>query len=137
MGINKDRISDQIEKAILILLTIQICSVSLSIAVSSIAFGIWVGLWLIQILINKKIDYDKTFFSEIKLINIFTLSYFFFEILSRFFALYPEGAFHNLKRLLLFLIFYVSIIKIITFKTLCNILLINICINKIICENTC
>lgn len=120
------------DKVILILLAIQVCFVSLSIAVSSIAFGIWVGIWLIQTLSTRKLNFDKRLFSEIKTINIFILLYIFFETLSRFFAVYPEGAFSNLKRVLLFLIFFVSIIKIIDLKTLYRILFLNICILSLI-----
>lgn len=129
---NRKDISAYLDKAVLILLTIQISFVSISIAISSIAFGIWLGLWLIQIIITQEIDYDKNLFSEIKITNIFILAYIFFEILSRFFAVYPEGAFSNLKRLLLFFIFFVSIIKIIDIETLSRILFINICMISII-----
>ena len=125
-SIKQNKYSVHLDKIILTLLAIQIAAVSISIAVSSIAFGLWIGLWLIQIITDRKINYDKDLFSEIKIVNYFILAYIFFEILSRFFALYPEGAFNNLKRLLLFLIFYVSIIKIIDFKTLCRLLLLNI-----------
>lgn len=128
----QSRFSGTIDIAILVCLTVQISLVSISIAVSSIAFGVWLGLWLIQIVARQKINYDKRLFSEIKFINVFFLAYFFFEILSRFFAVYPEGAFDNLKRLLLFAIFFVSIIKIVDFKTLRWILFINICAVSII-----
>ncbi|MBS1517491.1 MAG: O-antigen ligase family protein [Bacteroidetes bacterium] len=119
-------ISDKIDFIILILLTIQIAVVSISIAVSSIAFGAWAGLWLIQFFIFKKDSFLYINSENLKAINFFILAYAFFEILSRFFAVYPEGAFSNLKRLLLFLIFYVSIVKVINFKALIVILLINI-----------
>jgi O-antigen ligase len=124
--LSRKKFSSHIDRAILILLTVQVSFVSISIAVSSIAFGIWLALWLIQIIIDKKINYDKNLFKEIKLINIFVICYLLFEIISRFFAVYPEGAFNNLKRLLLFLIFYVSIIKILDYKTLVKILITNI-----------
>ena len=110
----------------------QVCFVSLSIAVSSIAFGTWAGIWLIQIVSSRKLSIDKKLFGEIHTINLFILLYVFFETLSRFFAVYPEGAFNNLKRVLLFLIFFVSIIKIIDLKTLYRILFINICILALI-----
>ncbi len=122
----RDETSSYLDKAILILLTIQVSLVSVSIAVSSIAFGAWLSLWLIQIIIEKKINHDKNILRDLKLINTFVIFYFIFEIISRFFAVYPEGAFHNLKRLLLFFIFYISILKITDYKTLRNILFINI-----------
>ncbi len=118
--------SGNANKLILLFLTIQIASISISIAVSSIAFGIWGGIWIIQMISQRKIGYDKELFREMRLINIFTILYFIFEINSRIFAVYPEGAFANIKRLLLFLIFYVSVIKIINIKTLSEILFVNI-----------
>lgn len=118
--------SGNADKLILLFLTIQIASISISIAVSSIAFGIWGGIWIIQMISQRKIGYDKELFREIRLINFFTILYFIFEINSRIFAVYPEGAFANIKRLLLFLIFYVSVIKIINIKTLSEILFVNI-----------
>lgn len=128
----RENLSSYFDKAILIFLTIQIAFVSISIAVSSIAFGIWLVLWIIQIIAEKKINYDKNLFREIKIINVFILLYILFEVFSRFFAVYPEGAFNNLKRLLLFLIFYVSVIKILDLSTLYKILTINICVISLI-----
>lgn len=121
-----------LNKAILFFLALQVISVSISIAVSSIAFGIWATLWLVKIIHERKISYDRNLFAEIKLINIFILLYCIFEIISRFTAIYPEGAFNNLKRLLLFLIFYVSIIEITDFRTLTKILLVNICVLSLV-----
>jgi len=123
----KNKFPKVLNDLILILLTAQIASVSFSIALSSICFGIWVGLWLIQIIVSKKLTYDTKTFDQLKLINLFILLYILFEIFSRFFALYPEGAFINLKRLLLFLIFYVSVIKIVNIKTLERIMLVIVC----------
>ncbi|MDQ3019248.1 MAG: O-antigen ligase family protein [Bacteroidota bacterium] len=129
---NREEVSSYLDKAILIFLTIQVSIASISIAVSSVAFGIWLSLWLIQLIIDKKINYDKNLFDEIKLVNIFIFFYLLIEIGSRFFAVYPEGAFSNLKRLLLFFIFYISIIKIIDYKILAKLLFINICMISII-----
>lgn len=123
---NKKNYSGFIDKAIVVLLTIQIAVVSISIAISSIAFGLWVGLWLIQTIVNGKPEYSKKLFSEIKLVNFFVLAYCFFEILSRFFAVYPEGAFANIKKLLLFLVFYVSVIKLTGFETISKMFLVNL-----------
>jgi len=115
-----------IDNAILILLTIQIASVSVSIAVSSIAFGIWIGLWLIQLIANRKITFSTATVPELKAVTLFVVLYACFEIVSRFFAIYPEGAFNNLKRLLLFLIFYVSVIKIPSVEILTKIIFANL-----------
>ncbi len=129
---NRQKLTSNIDWAIIIFLTIQISVVSLSIAISSIAFGCWLGLWLIKIIITGNIATDKKLFAELKTINIFILLYVFFEILSRFFAVYPEGAFANLKRLLLFLIFFVSVIEITEKKSLYKILFANICLISLI-----
>ena len=120
------------DRLILILLTIQISFVSLSIALSSIAFGIWFGIWLIQIIVIKKISYDEILFREMKILNLFVLLYFIAEVISRIFAVYPEGAFSNLKRLLLFSIFFISILKITDFESLIKIIFANIFIISLI-----
>lgn len=86
-------------------------TVSVSIAVSSICFGIWGGLWIISLLISKT-QIEKIYvLKKFKLLNYFILLYFIAEILSRIFSIYPYEALPGLKRLLLFLIFFVSIIE--------------------------
>ena len=118
-----------INNTILTCLAIQIFSVSFSIAVSSIAFGIWGGLWIIQVLfIERKFNFDKPLFREIKWINYFIAFLILADLVSRIFAFYPEGALIGFKRNLLFLIFFVSIIKINDFETFRRILIINLII---------
>ncbi|MFC2093234.1 O-antigen ligase family protein [Bacteroidota bacterium] len=129
---NKFKITQSIDKIIIVLLAIQISSVSFSIALSSIAFGTWIGLWLIQILIDKKLQFNKSLFKEIKTINIFILLYILFEIFSRFFAVAPGEEFIGLKRLLLFLIFYVSLIKFLDKTILYRILFITLCVVSVV-----
>lgn len=122
-GLNKtsaDRyifISDNI---ILSLLIIQVFSAGFSVGISSIAFGIWATVWISQIVVLKKfILYPSELSGELKILNFFLLLYIIAELLSRLFALYPAGAFYGLKRILLFLVFYISILKI---KTADNII---------------
>lgn len=117
---------------ILIFLIVQIVSVSISIAVSSVAFGIWASVWIIQIAVTKNTGLDDKMRSELFYVNLFTALYIIFEIVSRFFAVYPEGAFVNLKRLLLFLIFYVSIIKIYKTEILVKMLLLNLAVISLV-----
>lgn len=129
---NNLKLSETFDKFIIVFLTIQIASVNFSIALSSISFGIWAGLWLIQIVLERNIRYDKRLFSKIKVINFFILLYLFFEIFSRFFAVMPGEEFIGLKRLLLFLIFFVSMIKIADRNTLFKILFVILCTASII-----
>jgi len=130
--LNNLRLSETFDKIIIVFLTIQIASVNFSIALSSISFGIWVGIWLIKIIVDRKIVYDKKLFKEIKVINIFILLYIFFEIFSRFFAVMPGEEFIGLKRLLLFLILFVSMIKIADRNTLFKMLLVILCTASIV-----
>ena len=129
---DKPKLSETFDKLIIVFLTIQIASVNFSIALSSISFGIWVGLWLIQIVVDRNIRYDKRLFSKIKVINFFIFIYIFFEIFSRFFAVMPGEEFIGLKRLLLFLIFFVSMIKVADRNTLFKILFVILCTASII-----
>lgn len=118
---------------ILVCLTIQIFSASFSIAVSSIAFGIWGGLWIIEtIFLDRKLLYDKDTFKELKWINIFIGLYIFIDFLSRVFAFYPEDALIGIKRNLLFLIFFVCIIKVYDKKILFNLLIVVLVIQALI-----
>ena len=123
MNHETNKISANLDKLILFFLTVQIASVSLSIAASSISFGIWCGLWIIQIIITRNIGIDKKLFEELRIINLFILLYIFAEIISRVFAVFPEGAIVGLKRLLLFLIFFVAVIKVFNKKMLYRMLL--------------
>ena len=129
---DKPKLSETLDKLIIVFLTIQIASVNFSIALSSISFGIWAGIWLIQIIVDRNIGNNKKLFKEIKVINIFILLYIFFEILSRFFAVMPGEEFIGLKRLLLFLILFVSMIKVADRNTLFKILFIILCIASIV-----
>ena len=124
--LNKEKLSNIFNILILSFLTLQLSSIPFSIAVSSIAFGIWGGLWIVQIIFEKSINYDKFIFHELRFVNLFVLLYFLFEIISRIFAVVPDGAFIGLKRLLLFLIFYVTIIKVTSKKDLYRIILISL-----------
>lgn len=119
--------------AILVCLTIQIFSVSFSIAVSSISFGVWGGLWIIEVLfLDRKLIYDKDTFKELKWINIFIGLYIVFDILSRVFAYFPDEAMVGAKRNLLFLIFFVCLMKVFDTKILFKLLIAVIVIQSLI-----
>ncbi len=119
-----ERINKYVNNIILTCLVIQIVAGSFSIAVSSIAFGIWGGLWILHtIFIDRKLNYDKLLFKEIRWINIFIVVLILADLFSRIFAFYPDGALIGFKRNLLYLIFFVSLIKITDFETLRKILI--------------
>lgn len=118
---------------ILVCLTIQIFSASFSIAVSSIAFGVWGGLWIIEVLfLDKKLLYDKDTFHELKWINIFIGLYILVDFISRLYAFYPEDALIGAKRNLLFLIFFVCLMKVYDKKILFNLLIAVLVIQALI-----
>lgn len=114
---------------ILIFLTVQIFSVSFSIALSSIAFGIWGGLWIISLFISRENREEFWILKYFNPVNFFILLYIVFEIISRIFAIYPDGAVTGLKRMFLFLIFYVSILKFDSLESLLRSFLIILVIN--------
>lgn len=117
---------------ILIFLTVQIFSVSFSIALSSIAFGIWGGLWIISLFTGKENREEFWILKYFNSVNFFILLYILFEIISRIFAIYPDGAVMGLKRMFLFLIFYVSILKFDSLESLLRSFLIILAINAAI-----
>lgn len=114
---------------ILIFLTVQIFSVSFSIALSSIAFGIWGGLWIISLFTGRENREEFWILKYFNPVNFFILLYILFEIISRIFAIYPDGAVMGLKRMFLFLIFYVSILKFDSLESLLRSFLIILVIN--------
>jgi putative inorganic carbon (hco3(-)) transporter len=110
--LNKDKIFEVTDKIIIVFLTIQILSVSFSIALSSTSFGIWAGLWIVQTIYKRKIEIPKNLSKDIKYISIYILLFFITDLVSRIFAVIPDGAYVGLKRFLLYLIFYCMIIKV-------------------------
>jgi len=75
-------------------------------------FVTWMVLWLVQVAFDRPKALSVFSLSDLRFINIFVVFYFTAEIASRFFAVYPDGAFDNIKRLLLFSVFYGSVAKI-------------------------
>lgn len=131
--IHLPKLRHRLNITILVCLTIQIFSASFSIAVSSIAFGIWGGLWIIEVLfLDRKLLFDKDTFKELKWINIFIGLYITIDLLSRIFAFYPDEALIGVKRNLLFLIFFVCLMKIYDKKILFNLLIAVLVIQALI-----
>lgn len=93
-------------------LVLQVISVSASIALSSIAFGTWMVLWMVQLAIYRREPSAVILRKELKLIIIFIALYAIAELVSRIFAVYPDGALIGLKRLLLFFIMFAAMFKI-------------------------
>ncbi|MBX7043160.1 MAG: O-antigen ligase family protein [Ignavibacteria bacterium] len=108
----KEKLSRAIDIAIPILILLQVSTVSISIAVSSIMFTVWMSLWLLQMVIDSRNALSVFRSADLKAINIFVVLYFTAEVVSRVFAVIPDHAFDNIKRLLLFGIFYASVAKI-------------------------
>lgn len=111
-----------IENVIIIFFTVHLSAVSFSIAAASVSFGIWGGLWIVDFLMSKRNPLKNESLPELRFIYIFLLLYVIFEILSRFFAVIPEGAIAGSKRLLLLLIFIASVDIINEIKKLENII---------------
>lgn len=110
MAINNETLR-KINSTILFFLFIHLTAINVSIALASISFGIWGGLWIIELILRKTFFIDKSVRKILLLPNIFLIIYILSEILSRIFAVIPEGALIDLKRLLLFAVFFVSIEK--------------------------
>ncbi|MCX6165973.1 MAG: hypothetical protein NTU73_14120 [Ignavibacteriae bacterium] len=120
---NKEKILRITDNIIVVFLAIQIISISFSIALSSISFGIWGGLWILEILYTRNINFPQELTKEIKHISIFIFLFFIIDLLSRIFAVIPDGVYVGLKRFLLYLIFFGMIVKIKDKDTLNKILI--------------
>ncbi|MDD5362936.1 MAG: O-antigen ligase family protein [Ignavibacteria bacterium] len=129
---DKDKILGITDKIILIFLTMQIFAVDFSIALSSISLGIWGGLWIIELAAFRKLGIPESVKSDLKYFNIFVLCFLIFEIISRVFAVFPDGALVGLKRYFLYMIFYASIIKIKDRGTFNNIVIVILSVMTII-----
>ncbi len=103
---------------ILIFLIIHITSTEISVAISSIAFGIWGGMWLIKLFALKKLPDLYNSKSELRFISIFFAGFLLFEIISRIFAIFPNDALIGLKRYFLVLVFIGAVDTITTEKKL-------------------
>jgi O-antigen ligase len=109
--LDKEKILKTTDSIILIFLTVQIFSVTFSIALSSISFGIWGGLWIMQMIYTRKLDIPESISKDLKILVIFIFLFFVTDLYSRYFAIIPDGAYVGLKRFTLYLIFFGTIIK--------------------------
>ncbi len=103
--INK-KIIVRIDSIILVFITIHIFAISFSIALASISFGIWAGLWILKMIFLRESPLEKSLASEFKCTIIFILIYLIFEFLSRTFAVIPENSYSGYKRISLILVFF-------------------------------
>ncbi len=132
MQLEKNQISSKLDIVILSLIVLQVISVSISIALSSIAFGAWIILWGFQAVVYRRDAFKGSIWREIKPVALFMAFYAIFEILSRVFAIYPEGALLGVKRVLIFLIFFAVIYKVPDKKTLHFIIFVLVCMTSFI-----
>jgi putative inorganic carbon (hco3(-)) transporter len=95
-----ENLIENFRKGILIFLSIEVISLSISIAVSSIAFVLAVILWVALLIIEKRWVRTPLDFAF--------LFYILAEIISAIFALEQSQAFVYMKRLFIFTVFYMS-----------------------------
>lgn len=110
--ITKQKIVNYLEIIILIFFTLQLASVNFSIAVTSIAFGIWGILWLIKIFIIQRNKWDEGLFKELKYILLFMALFILFDFISRAVHDFQGNSAEGLKRHLLFIVFLFTILGI-------------------------
>ena len=121
--VNRDNVIKISNYIILIFLTLQLITVSFTIAGASISFGFWGGVWVLQMIFLKTYKEFGEFGKEIKYVIIFLFSYCIIEIISRIFSVMPYEFYDGLKRMPLILLFFITILKIPVRKTLYKVLL--------------
>ena len=84
-----------LDNAIFFFLVVQVASVMVSVAISSIAFALAGTIWL------AKMGMQQSFRIQRTPLDYFFLAYAATEILSTIFAVFPQESFVNMKRLLL------------------------------------
>lgn len=87
---------------------LQMASIGFFMALSSISLGTWVLLWGYKIYREKDATSFTLLFKEYKYVLISITGFILIELLSRFFALFPEDAIINIKRYLLVLVFFAN-----------------------------
>ena len=85
----KNKYYNTINTLIVAFLVIQVSTASVSIALSSIAFGTWGGLWIIQLIAFRDEPSAKVLWNEIKYIVLFLVLYAIADIAARIFAVFP------------------------------------------------
>jgi len=123
---------EYLDIVILVFLALQIFTVSFSVALSSISFGIWGGLWIVQILFRKTILTQPYVKNDVLQIGLLIFGFLISDFLSRIFGVIPEGALIGLKRFLLYLIFFGTIAKITKKEYLYRIILLGIIIFTVV-----
>lgn len=123
----KNKYYNTINTLIVAFLVIQVSTASVSIALSSIAFGTWGGLWIIQLIAFRDEPSAKILWNEIKYIVLFMALYAVADIVSRIFAVFPDDALIGSKRLFLFLVFFAMMFKVPDRKALHFVLFVFLC----------
>jgi len=121
-----------LEKLILFFFALQLVAVNFSIAFTSIGFGVSSGLWVIYMFLKRDFYIEKTILKDIKIVLFLVLLFLVFDIISKIFAIFPEGNFWGIKRTFLFLNFFIAITVIKSFKELIYLLLAVVLVTSLI-----
>lgn len=121
-----------LEKLILFFFTLQLVAVNFSIAATSIGFGVSSGLWVIYMFLKRDFHIEKTIRKDIKIVLFLVLLFLVFDVISKIFAIFPEGNFWGIKRTFLFLNFFIAITVIKSFKELIYLLLAVVLVTSLI-----
>src|SRR5262245_42542747 len=89
------RLVSRLRSSIYVLLVITVVGITFSIALSSIAMGMAIGLWLVILVTTRFREFDRT------PLDYFFLAYAAAEILATIFSVSPGDSLVNMKRLLL------------------------------------
>ncbi|HTK83091.1 MAG TPA: O-antigen ligase family protein [Bacteroidota bacterium] len=93
----------RLRSIIYVLLVITVVGITFSIAVSSIAMGTAIGLWLVILVMTRFRGFDRT------PLDYFFLAYAAAEILATIFSVSPADSLVNMKRLLLIAVMYLAL----------------------------
>ncbi|MCU0373411.1 MAG: O-antigen ligase family protein [Ignavibacteria bacterium] len=102
----KNRIPGYADSLISFFIILQVIAVGFSIALSSIALGAWIILWILKISLLSRTVCFKIMWERYRLFIISVILFFLCDFLARTFAVYREGALTDMKRYLLIIIFF-------------------------------
>lgn len=95
-----------LKRAIYYFLVVTLAGMTFSIAVSSIAMGLAIGLWLIYLAVNGRSGFSRT------PLDMFFICYCIAELLATVFSVEPLSSVINMKRLFLISIMYMTLLSI-------------------------
>jgi putative inorganic carbon (hco3(-)) transporter len=122
--IDKEKLSRNLDLAIIVLFTIQLSSLNFSIALSSISFVLWLLIWLYKVIFLSRIKMGPGLKRDIKYTLFFIGLFILFDFISRMIGGFQASSVEGLRRHLLFAVFLFTVFSINSREKLIKVIII-------------